>query len=158
MLGGFEDGPRAHRVVGPLVPGEQLGGESLELAHALVGADRLANRENPDRRVTLLDDVPEHVEVRVVGHSRLAYATNGPAHGGLCAVDRLAAPEVELVARAAPGGAALPAEADPLRVLRALADVDYEAYRSPVVWERRVDARVALALAGEAFVLAEHHR
>src|SRR5712664_333734 len=109
MLCGFEDWPRAHRVVGPLFAREQLGGESLELAHALVGADRLANREDANGRVTLLDDVPEHVEVRVVGHSRLAYSTNRPAHRGLRAVDRLAAAEVELVARAAPGGVAFAA-------------------------------------------------
>src|SRR6266699_1582359 len=158
MLCGFEDRPRAHRVAGPLAAREQLGGAGLELAHALVGADRLANREDADGRVTLLDDVPEHVEVRVVGHSRLAYATNGPAHGGLRAVDRLAAAEVEFVARAAPGGAALAAEADPLGILGALAHVDDQAHRSPVVWERGVDARIALALAGEALVLAEHQR
>src|SRR5579859_2639492 len=158
MLSRFEGRSRAHRVAGPVVACEQLGGESFQLAHALVGADRLADREDADGRVTLLDDVPQHVEVRVVGHSRLADATDGPAHGGLRAVDGLAATEVELVARAAPGGAALAAEPDPLRVLRALADVDDQAHRSPVIRERRVDARVALALAGEALVLAEHQR
>src|SRR5438270_11511553 len=156
MLGRFEGRSRAHRVAGPLVVHQQLGGEGLELAHALVGADRLANRQDPDGGVTLLDDVPKHVQVRVVGHSRLAYAANGRAHGGLRAGDGLAAPEVELVARAAPGGPSLAAETDPLRVLRALADVDDQANGPAVVRERGVDARVALALAGEALVLAEH--
>src|SRR5438094_9873478 len=128
MLGRFEDRPGAHRVVGPFVARQQLGGESLEIAHALVGADRLANREDAYRRVTLLDDVPQHVQVRVVGHSRLAYPANGPAHRGLRAVNRFAATEVELLPRAAPGRAALAAQADPLRVLRALAYVHDQAH------------------------------
>src|SRR5207249_11818984 len=119
MLGRFEGRPGAHRVVGPVVARQQLGGESLEIAHALVGADRLANREDADRRVTLLDDVPEHVQVRVVGQSRLAYAANGPAHGGLRAVNRFIAAEVELVVRAAPGGGLFEATSTPSTVLRA---------------------------------------
>src|SRR5689334_774470 len=158
MLCGFEARPGAHRVAGPLVASEQLGGESLELTHALVGADRLANREDADRRVALLDDVTQHVEVRVVGHSRLAYATDGAAHRGLSAVDGLAAPEVELVARAASCRAPLATEADPLRVLGALAHVDDQAHRPPVIRERGVDPRVAFALARESLVLAEHQR
>src|SRR5256885_423918 len=143
MLGRFEGRPGAHRVVGPLVARQQLGGKSLEIAHALVGADRLANREDADRRVTLLDDVPQHVQGRVVGHSRLAYAANGPAHGGLRAVNRFAAAEGGLVARAAPAGAALAAQARALRVPPALAYVGDQAHWPPAGGHHLVDARGA---------------
>ena len=108
--------------------------------------------------MALLDHVAKHVEVRVVGHAGLADPAHRGAHGRLRAVDRLALAEVELVARAAPGGALLAAELDPLRVLGALADVDHQAHLAAVIVEGRVHPRVALALPGQAFVAADEQR
>src|SRR5438309_67464 len=130
----------------------------LHLAHALVGADRLTNGEDAHRRMPLLDDVAEHVQVRVVGHSRLADAPDRCPHRRLSAVDRLAAPEVELVAGAATGGTSLSAELDPLRIVCALPCVDDQAHPAPLVHEARVHARVALALPGETLMPADHQR
>src|ERR1700738_4142527 len=125
----------ADRVAGPLAARQQLDAHRLEVAHALVGADRLADREDANRRVALLDHVAEHVEVRVVGHAGLA----NPAHSGpyrrLRAVDRLALAEVELVARAPARGAPLTAQLDPLSVVRSLADVDHQPHGPALVLE-----------------------
>src|SRR5437879_10519586 len=105
--------------------------------------------------MALLDDVPQHVEVRVVGHARLSDPRHRGSHGRLRAVDRLALAEVELVARAPPGRALLAAELDPLRVFGALADVDHEARLPGLVLEACVHPRVALPLPGQTFVLAD---
>src|SRR5436190_6788429 len=129
---GFECRAGAYRVARPLVPREQGDRHGLELPDALVGPDRLADREDADGRVPLLDHVPQHVEVRVVGHARLADPPYGGPDRRLRAVDRLALSEVELVARAAAGGAPLADELDPLGVVRALADVDDQADRAAV--------------------------
>src|SRR5579859_4396906 len=120
----FKDRSRADRIARPFVASEQLRGQGFELAHALVGAYRLADRQDPDRGVTLLDHVPQHVEVRVVRDAGLANAPDRRPDRGLRAVDRLAAAEVEFVARAPAGGPALAAELDPFRVVRALAPID----------------------------------
>src|SRR5206468_9577218 len=154
----FESGPGAQRVFGHLVAGQQLDRHRLQLANPLVGADRLPDGEDADRWVALLDHVPEHVQVGVVGDARLADAPHRRAHGRLRAVDRLALAEVELVTRAAAGGALLAAELDPLRVLGALADVGDEPHRPAVIFESRVHARVALSLAGKPLMPADQER
>src|SRR2546423_4210763 len=153
MLGGLEDRPRAQWIGGPFVARQQFRGQGLELAHPLIGADRLADGEDAHGRMPLLDDVPEHVEMRIVGHARLSDAPDRRPHRRLRAIDRLTATEVELVARAATAGTPLAAELDPFRVVRALADIDHEPDRAALVLEARRHARVALALARESFVL-----
>src|SRR4029077_10444819 len=100
----------------------------------------------------LLDHVAEHVQVRVVGHSRLANPPHRRAHSRLRAVDRLTTTEVELVAGTPAARAPLAAELDPLRVLGALADLDHQAHRSAVVRKAADHARIALALSLQALV------
>src|SRR5450830_73511 len=53
----LESRPRADRVAGPLAARQQVHSHRFQFAHPLVGADRLADRENPDRRVAFLDHV-----------------------------------------------------------------------------------------------------
>src|SRR5437899_2580966 len=105
----------------------------LAIADALVGPDRFADREDADGRVPLLDHVPQHVEVRVVGYARLADPPHGGPYGCLRAVDRLALSEVEFVARAPAGSASLADELYPLGVVHTLADVDDQTDRPAVV-------------------------
>src|SRR5258708_18520150 len=117
---------RPERIGRHLAPGKQRLRHRLQVAHPLVGPDRLPDGEDADRRVAPLDHVPEHVEVRVVGNPRLADPADGGADRRLGAVDRLALAEVELVAGGAAGRAGLPAEPDSLCVLDALAYLDNE--------------------------------
>src|SRR6266853_1308917 len=80
------------------------------------------------------------------------------ANRRLRAVDRLAPPEVELVAGAPAAGAALADQLDPLRVFRALADIDHQAHQAAVVREAAVHPRVALALTLQALMPADEQR
>src|SRR5947209_57162 len=154
----FECGTGAERVRRPLVSRQQVGRHGLEVAHALVRADRLADGEDADRGVASLDDVAQHVEVRVVRDAGLADAPDCRAHRRLRPVDRLALAEVELVARAAPRGGLLGAELDPLRVVGPLADVDDEPHRTSAVIEVCVHPGVALALSRETVVAPDQQR
>src|ERR1700694_929883 len=166
--------PASERVVRPLAARQQVDSHRLEVAHALVGADRFADPEDAHRGMPLLDHVAQHVEVRVVGHSRLADAADGGPDwrpGGVARlppsavepvtrgpVARLPLPEVDLVAWAPAAGALLADELDPLGVLRPLAGVDDEPHRPALVQEARVHARVALALSGQPFMPADQQR
>src|SRR5438094_8151317 len=98
--------------------------------------------------MALLDDVPQHVEVRVVGHARLADPPHRGAHGRLRAVDRLALAEAALVARAPHRGALLAAELDPLRVFDALADAAHEANPRRLPFAARVHPRATSPVPG----------
>src|SRR6266849_8880701 len=146
MRSSLEGRPRADGVTGPLAAGKEVDSHRFQVAHTLVGANRFADREDADRRMPLLDPVTKHVQVRVVRHSRLANPAHRGANRRLRAVDRLAAPEIELVAGAPAAGAALANELDPLGVFRALADIDHQAHQAAVVREAAVHPRVALAL------------
>src|SRR6202165_108909 len=150
--------PAAERVVRPLAARQQVDSHRLEVAHALVGADRFADPEDAHRGMPLVDHVAQHVEVRVVGHSRLADAADGGPNCRLGAVDRLPLPEVELVAWAPAAGALLAGALNSLGGLRPLAGVDDEPHRPALVQEARVHARVALALSGQPFMPADQQR
>src|SRR5437588_10020892 len=136
----------------PLSSRQELGRDVLELLNARVGAQRLTNGEDADGRMLLFDNVPQHAQVRVVGHAGLADGARGGAQGALRAVHGLALEEVELVERAASTHAALPAQLDPLGIGHALAHVDRHAHLPPAVVERADQACVGLMLRAQGLI------